>query len=91
MRPHFTAANIADMRATLRHKPLTAPVRTAQRPLDQPRDIESCVTINTLGASPLIFRKRIAGPPDPPALAGDLVTLVDPGHQRLGFGFINPK
>lgn len=75
----------------MRNKPLTAPVRTAQRPLDQPRDADSCVTINTLGASPLIFRKRIFGPPDPPALPGDLVTLVDHDNRRLGFGFVNPK
>ena len=79
------------MRASLRNKPLTSPVRTAQRPLDQPRDVESYVTLNSLGTSPLIFRKRIAGPPDPPALPGDLVTLVDPRNQRLGFGFVNPK
>ena len=79
------------MRASLKHKPLTAPVRTAQRPLDQPRDADSCVTINTLGASPLIFRKRTFGPPDPPALPGDLVTLVDQDNRRLGFGFVNPK
>ena len=79
------------MRASLRNKPLTSPVRTAQRPLDELRGVESYVTLNSLGTSPLIFRKRIAGPPDPPALAGDLVTLVDPRNQRLGYGFVNPK
>ena len=79
------------MRASLRHKPLTAPVRTTQRSLTHPHDAESCVTINPLGASPLIFRKRIFEPPDPPALPGDLVTLVDQDNRRLGFGFVNPK
>jgi 23S rRNA (cytosine1962-C5)-methyltransferase len=88
---NFAAVTIGAMRASLRHKPLTAPVRTTQRPLDQPREIESRVRINSLGASPLIFRKRLLGPPDPPALPGDLVALIDPQHEPLGFGFFNPK
>jgi len=64
---------------------------TAQRPLEQPDEIDSAVTLRSLGTSPIIYRKRLDGPPDPPANPGDLVALVGPEDERLGFGYFNPK
>lgn len=47
--------------------------------------------INTLGASPLIFRKRLQDQPNPPARGGDLIALVGQENETLGFGYFNPK
>ena len=79
------------MRTPYRTRPRTAPSPTAQRPLDRPEEIESSVPINTLGASPLIFRKRLQDSPDPPVYGGDLIALVGPDNEPLGFGYFNPK
>lgn len=86
-----TADTIAAMRPPARSKFRSALSLTAQRPLDLPEEIESAVPLRTLGASPVIYRKRLEGPPDPPAGPGDLVALVGSRDETLGFGYFNPK
>ncbi len=82
---------MAQMRTPFRSRPRTSPSPTGQRLLDTPEEIESSVPINTLGASPLIFRKRLQDQPNPPARGGDLIALVGPENETLGFGYFNPK
>ena len=79
------------MRLPARPKFRSAASLTAQRPLDLPEEIDSAVPLRSLGASPVIYRKRLEGPPDPPAYPGDLVALVGPENETLGFGYFNPK
>lgn len=80
------------MRPSFKNRPRTLTPSTRQRPLDLPEEIESAAPLNTLGASPLIFRKRLNAPPDPTPHAGDLIALVsDQTGETLGFGLVNPK
>ncbi len=80
------------MRPNFRSKTRSTPPLTGQRPLDRPEEIESAAPLNTLGASPLIFRKRLNAPPDPSPMAGDLIALVgEEDGETLGFGLFNPK
>lgn len=76
------------MRPATRFRPRPS---VSQRPLDRPEDIKSFVALNSLGTSPLIFRKRLSAPPDPPANAGDLIALVGHDNQLLGSGYFNPR
>ncbi len=64
---------------------------TRQRPLDRLDEIESVVPVRSIGTNPVLFRKRLDGPPDPPANAGDVVELAGPEGHTVGFGLFNPK
>ena len=79
------------MRPPARQKFRSAASLTAQRPFDLPDEIDSAIPLRSLGASPVIYRKRLDGPPDPPAGSGDLVALIGEQNETLGFGYFNPK